>query len=165
MKNTLSILKYAMEMEKQGYEFFKSNAEKMTLASAKQMFQKLADVEMDHYNLIKEQVDYIEINNEIKDVAFDLDGEKALFEERAQKEMLDQTIGESMTPDLTILRTAYLIERDYAEFYRKAAEDTDEPKAKKLFESLAAWETGHENLFKEEYDRHMKEYMNQPWGG
>ncbi|SDL11643.1 Rubrerythrin [Natronincola ferrireducens] len=165
MKNTLSILKYAMEMEKQGYEFFKSNASKMSLASAKQMFEKLADVEMDHYNYLKEQVEYIEANNEVKEVEFDLDRERDLFDERAEKELLDKTIGESMTPDLTVLRTAYLIEKDYAEFYRKAAKETDDPKAKKLFEALAQWEDGHEKLFKQEYDRHMEEYMNQPWGG
>ncbi|AOY74789.1 ferritin-like domain-containing protein [Clostridium formicaceticum] len=165
MKSTVGILKYAMEMEKQGYEFFKSNAEKMRLASAKQMFEKLAEVEMDHYHYIKEQLDYIEAHNEVKDVDFDLSREKDLFEERAEKEMLDQTVGESMTPDLTVLRTAYLIERDYAEFYKKAANEATDPKAKKLFEALAAWEAGHEQLFKQEYDRQMQEYMNQPWGG
>ncbi len=165
MKQYITILKYAMEMEKQGHEFFKSNASKMTSPSAKEMFEKLAAVEVDHYNFLKEQVEHIEANNEIKVVELDINREKNLFEDRASKEMLDHTVTESMAPELTILRTAYLMEKDFAEYYKNAAANASDESAKKLFETLATWEEGHEDLFKTEYDRSMKEFMNQPWGG
>ena len=47
------------------------------------------------------------------------------FAQRAEAEMLDQTVIESMVPDVAILRMAYLIERDFAEFYEQAAERVD----------------------------------------
>ena len=60
---------------------------------------------------------------------------------------------------------AYLIERDYKEFYENVAEDSEDEEIKEVFNTLAKWEAGHEALFKAEYNRLMKEYMNLPWGG
>ena len=60
---------------------------------------------------------------------------------------------------------AYLIERDFKEFYENAVESVKDEDAKVLFRSLAKWEKGHEALFKKEYDKRMKEYMSLPWGG
>lgn len=154
-----------MEMEKQGHQFFKENAQKMTLPSAKEMFEKLAEVELDHYHFLEDQVNHMVSNNEVKEVEMDINRENNIFEERATKEMLEHTLSESMVPDLTVLRSAYLMEKDFAEFYHDAALKAEEPKVKKLFTTLATWEEGHERFFKEEYDRHMKEYMYQPWGG
>ena len=47
--------------------------------------------------------------------------EAGFFSQRAESEMLDQTMLEAMVPDLPVLRMAYLIERDFAEFYEMAA--------------------------------------------
>jgi rubrerythrin len=77
---------------------------------------------------------------------------------------LDQTTIESMVPDLTVLRMAYLIERDFAEFYETAAQKV-EGEASKALTILARWERGHEKLFKDIHDRLLEEYMNMPWGG
>ncbi len=46
-----------------------------------------------------------------------------------------------------IFAMAEEIERNGARFYRRAADITDQPAAKKLFEELARWEDGHERLF------------------
>ena len=60
---------------------------------------------------------------------------------------------------------AYLIERDFKEFYNDAAENANDEAAKAIFTKLATLEAGHELLFKTEYNKRMKEYMNLPWGG
>ena len=86
------------------------------------------------------------------------------FLKEAESELIDQTVLQSMVPVLPILRMAYLIERDFAEFYRMAA-DRVEGKAKKSLEMLALWEKGHENLFKNLHDRAFEEYAQMPWGG
>lgn len=166
MKKYEQILRYAMQMELDGYNFFKEKAAVFTDPTTKNLFLKLADVEMDHYNLVKAQLE-----NYLETDSFDLEldmfnrSEKSIFEKREKSEHIDETLVESDVPDITVLRMAYLIERDYAEFYTKAAEEADDEDAKKLFERLAKWEEGHERLFKEEYDRKMEEYMNLPWGG
>jgi rubrerythrin len=165
MKKTVGILMYAMEREKQGAEFFKAEANKMTLESAKGLFLQLAEIEMDHYNYLKEQLDHYTSKKELKDVDLDLDRERNIFKERAVSEEMEKTVVESMVPYLSVLRTAYLMEKDFAEFYLDAANNTDNPKAKNLFKTLASWEQEHESIFKQEHERLMEEYMNQPWGG
>lgn len=166
MKKYEQIMRYAMQMELDGYNFFKEKAEMFVNATTKDLFLKLAQAEMGHYDFIKEQLEnYMETDS--VDVDFEImdKKERSIFETREKSEHIDETLTESDIPDITILRMAYLIERDYAEFYKKAAEKTDDNDVKKVFEKLAKWEEGHEKLFKEEYDNRMEEYMNLPWGG
>lgn len=166
MKKYEHIMKYAMQMELDGYNFFKEKAEAFTNPTTRNLFLKLADAEMEHYHFIKEQLDnYIETNTFNMDSEMMNRTEDNIFENREKSEHINETLKESDIPDITILRMAYLIERDYAEFYRKAAEKADDEDAKKIFEKLAKWEDGHERLFKAEYDRRMEEYMTLPWGG
>ena len=78
--------------------------------------------------------------------------------------MLDQTVLEAMVPDLPVLRTAYLIEKDFAEYYENSSKQAD-GEAKKLLEMLAKWERGHEALFKNLHDKAYEVYTQMPWGG
>lgn len=48
-----------------------------------------------------------------------------------------------------IFRIAEQVEKNGREFYLKAAENTDNAGAKKLFKELADWEVEHEELFKQ----------------
>jgi rubrerythrin len=89
---------------------------------------------------------------------------EGFFSQRAHDELLDQTVIEAMVPDLPVLRTAYLIERDFAEFYEMASKKTT-GEAKKVLKKLATWERGHEALFKEMHDKAFEQYANMPWGG
>ncbi len=86
------------------------------------------------------------------------------FEDRARKEFLNQTLIESMIPDVAVLRTAFLIEHDLSEFYEMAAAKSD-GKAQAAFTQLARWERGHEAFFKELHDKVFEEYTQMPWGG
>lgn len=166
MKKYEQIMRYAMQMELDGYNFFKEKSEKFSNPTTKKLFLDLAEVEMDHYNFIKEQLDeYLETDSFKIDSEIINRDENSIFKAREKSEHISETLKESDIPDLTILRMAYLIERDYAEFYRKAAEKADDEMAKTVFKKLAEWEDGHEKLFKSEYDRRMEEYMNLPWGG
>jgi rubrerythrin len=90
--------------------------------------------------------------------------ETAFFSQRAISEALDQTVLEAMVPDLPVLRMAYLIERDFAEFYETTASKT-EGEAKRALTMLANWERSHERLFKTMHDRAFELYANMPWGG
>lgn len=164
-QNYKNIIRYAMERELQGVDFFRQQAEKVNLASAKDMLLRLSEIEMDHYEYLKEQLDHFEQYKKFKEVDFDLDREKNIFEDRSEAEQLDQQMTESMIPDMSVLRTAYLMEKDFAEFYQDAADQSDDENANKLFSTLALWERGHERMFKQEYQRLMDDYMTQPWGG
>jgi rubrerythrin len=92
--------------------------------------------------------------------------EKAgFFSQRAETEMIDQTVSEAMVPDLPILRMAFLIERDFSEFYEMAALKVEDKPAKQTLSMLAQWERTHERLFKHMHDAAFENYAQMPWGG
>jgi rubrerythrin len=162
--NIQKIYIYALQREYEGKRFFEENAERLSHATAVQAFKILASEEQKHIEFIESQLNAIEqgVHPGI-DVGLQL--EKAgFFTDRATSEMLDQTVAEAMVPDLPVLRMAYLIERDFAEFYTIAAQKT-EGVASQVLTMLANWERGHERLFKYLHDQAFEQYIQMPWGG
>jgi rubrerythrin len=157
------IYEYALQREREGRDFFRNNAEKTSHGAAVGIFERLAAEEEKHITYVQSLLKGLETGR--TDFLPDAESvQGSLFSQRAASEMLDQTMIESMVPDVTILRTAYLIERDFAEFYEMAACKAD-GEAQIALNSLARWERGHERLFKELHDKVYEEYMQMPWGG
>ncbi len=157
------VLAYALEREKQGVRFFQENTERLYNTAAKGIFERLAQEEIKHAEYIQHLLDQLEGDKDIV-ISDTLSSEIDLFGDRAESEQLDQTVLESMIPDVTVLRMAYLIERDFAEFYAQAASQA-EGAVKAALEQLAVWEQGHERLFKRMHDTLYDAYINMPWGG
>ena len=63
-----------------------------------------------------------------------------------------------------MFRMAYLIERDFTEFYEMAAGKT-EGEEREVLGMLAKWERSHERFSKQLHDRAFEEYAHTPWGG
>jgi len=160
--NARKVYEYALEREREGLKFFQSSAERMSHASAKGMFEQLAAEEQMHIKFIKLKLQKLEAGSSVSEQV-ELQGE-GFFNKRAASELLDQTVMESMVPDLPVLRMAYLIERDLAEFYGAMA-DKAQGDVKEALESLARWERTHEELFKLIHDSIFEEYVSMPWGG
>lgn len=158
------IYEYALQREHEGKRFFAQNAERLTHAAAAGAFEQLAAEEQKHIEFIQAQIDALESGGR-PNIALGAElEEEGFFSQRAESEMLDQTVVESMVPDLPVLRMAYLIERDFAEFYEMAARKS-EGEAKEVLQMLATWERGHERLFKHLHDTAFEEYAEMPWGG
>jgi rubrerythrin len=158
------IYTYALQREYEGKRFFEQNAERLSHAAAAGAFRRLAAEEQKHIEFIQGLLDALD-KKEPSDATAGLELEKeGLFSERAASEFLDQTVLEAMVPDLPVLRTAYLIERDFADFYSRAASQA-EGEAKKALEMLARWERGHEAFFRQIHDKAFEEYAEMPWGG
>lgn len=158
------VYEYALQREHEGKRFFEENATRLSHASAVGVFHKLAQEEQKHIEYIQRQIDFLD-ENKPSDLEMGVSMENAgFFSSRATSEFIDQTVSEAMVPDLPVLRMAYLIERDFAEFYEKAASlATDD--VRKVLETLAFWERRHETLFKELHDKALAEYSGMPWGG
>ena len=158
------IYEYALQREKEGRNFFESNAGRMSHAAAAGIFRRLVEEEQKHIEFIESLIAALDSDQKVAaDIAVEMT-QGGFFLERAQAEMLDQTVMESMVPDLPILRMAYLIERDFSEFYEMAASKTAGD-AQEALTMLAEWERGHEKLFRELHDRIFEEYASMPWGG
>ena len=162
-----NILKYAMQMEKDGAQVFRDSAARFQDGTTAGLFENLAKVEEAHYEYLEDKLAAYTggtLDGNAEDAMMN-QGEQDIFSSRADSEHLDTTLVESDTPDITILRMAYLIEKDFAEFYEEMQDYVEDENLKGLFAQLSEWERGHESLFKSEYKRLMKEYMSLPWGG
>lgn len=159
--NLQKIFEYALQREKEGYQFFKTNADKAAHAAAAEVFQKLADEELKHIQFIKNLMKAEGDEGVQTQATLETEG---WFEDKAEEELLDQSLIESMIPDVAVLRTAYLIESDLSEFYENAAAKST-GSAQKAFLQLAKWERSHEAFFKELHDKVFEEYTQMPWGG
>ncbi len=158
------IYQYALQREYEGKRFFEQNAGRLSHAAAVGAFKNLAGEEQKHIEFIQSQIDALDKGvtpTAAMGVALEREG---FFSQRAASELLDQTVAEAMVPDLPVLRMAYLIERDFAEFYETTAAQS-EGEAKQVLTMLATWERGHEKLFKQLHDKAFEEYAQMPWGG
>jgi rubrerythrin len=158
------IYEYALICEYEGKRFFEENAKRLSHAAAIQVFNQLAAEEQKHIEFIKSQLAALE-QGQLGDIDSGLNLDQAgFFSVRAQSEGVEQSIAEAMIPDLPVLRMAYLIERDFAEFYEMAAAQV-EGQARDVLLLLARWERGHERLFKQFHDKAFELYAQMPWGG
>lgn len=161
---TKKVFEYALQREYEGKRFFLENADRLHHAAATQAFRQLAEEEQRHIEFIQFQLDALNDPTN-SDKGKELGGRAAgFFQERYNVEAIDQTVLEAMVPDLPVLRMAYLIERDFAEFYEQAAQTT-EGEAKEALLMLSQWERGHERYFKDLHDRSFESYSQMPWGG
>ncbi len=156
----VKVYQYALLREREGKRFFEECAGRVGHAAAVQAFRELAAEEGKHIEFITRLLDGLASGA----LPEELDAGEGFFSRRAVSEFLDQTVMESMVPDLPVLRMAYLIERDFAEFYESAAEAAV-GEAKRALSMLAEWERVHEKLFKNLHDRAMEAYDRMPWGG
>lgn len=165
--NIRKVFEYALQREREGKAFFLNNAERLSSAAAVEAFKAIGAEEQRHIEFIQAQIDALDAKETGKETAQksapELD-ETEFFADRADREMIEQTVNEAMVADLPVLRMAYLIERDFSEFYHQAASKT-EGDAKIILEFLARWESGHERLFKTMHDEAFEKYAEMPWGG
>jgi rubrerythrin len=159
--NITKIFEYALEREYEGKRFFIENAERLQNAAARSAFLAIAAEEQKHIDFIAAQI--AGLNAGVAPEAPE-PPESTFFADRAESQNIIDTVAESMVADLPVLRMAYLIERDFAEFYQAAASKA-EGQAKEILTMLSRWESGHEKLFKQMHDQAFEKYAEMPWGG
>ena len=158
------IYDYALQREHEGKKFFEDNASRLSHASAVQAFHTLAKEEQKHIEFIESLLNALDKGQPVPEsVITEIQG-GSFFADRLMSEHLDQAALESMVPDLPVLRMAYLIERDFSEFYETSAAASEGP-VRDVLAMLAQWERSHERLFKFFYDQAFNLYAGMPWGG
>jgi rubrerythrin len=162
----IKIFQYALNQEETGLSFFRTSLERLGTGAAVSAFKRLIEEEERHVRFITSILRDLE-----KDEEIDLKGaqEVALepvdyFDDRARSEFLEQCLEGSMVPDVTVFNTAWLIEKDLAEFYGKMAAKTD-GNAQEALTMLSDWEREHEKFFREYRDKLSDVYSRMPWGG
>jgi rubrerythrin len=146
----LAALQMGIQTEIDGYNFYQKFAERTDDPNARAMFERLANDEAMHLELLRNNKAMLEATGEwsqYNEVARKpVTGAPIFSRERVAQNVV------AYTSDLSALRVAYLIEKDAIEFYSHAAEKTQDPNGRGMFLDLAEMEKGHLDLLKGEYD-------------
>lgn len=159
MDNIRNILKFSMRMEKQGENFYRYYAGKIKNTSTRQMFEKLADMESEHYGILKDRFDALGGDESIQVISWVVDDKNLM---KSPKIFADEAVApdagdeDGLISDLTIVRMAYLIEKDFSMFYKYAATKVEDQEVKKFLKTLSEWETGHMEMFHQQYQSLMR---------
>ena len=146
---TLAALKMAVQTEIDGHNFYQRCAEATEDASARQMFERLAQDEIMHLELLRNTMAMLQESGEwaeYRGIAWGEAGGAPIFSrERVRKNVM------AYTSDLSALRVAYLIEKDAVSFYTQAAAEVEHPSGRRMFSDLARMETAHLGILEGEY--------------
>jgi len=157
VQSVLEALEIAMNTEKRGREFYQKVARETDYLEARQMFLSLAEDEMEHLNWLKAQRDSLLSRGEW----LPYQAPPAHIQKEGPPIFSDQQVKENVgkyRSEIPVLRLGLEMEESSRAFYEKAAGKTDDEEGKAMFYHLAAWERGHWEILKREYDLLMEEY-------
>jgi rubrerythrin len=145
----LAALQMAIQTEIDAYNFYQKFAERTHDLQARAMFERIAQDEVMHVELLRNNKAMLEDQGEwivYQGMALDsIQGAPIFSRERVEQNIV------AYTSDLSALRVAYLIEKDAVEFYTRAADQTDDPNGERMFLDLVRMEQGHLQLLEGEY--------------
>jgi rubrerythrin len=153
VKNALVILRKAMQIEREGHEFYTRAAETTQDENGREIFRSLSNDEQNHLDLIKRQYQSLAQKNEwanspgIKLTSVDLD--KPIFPRGKQALENAVTIKSS---DMDALLIGLDIEIRSYDLYRPAALKTADTLGREMFQFLAGEEMRHFNILMMRYD-------------
>jgi len=156
------ILKDAIKVESDGYYFYKMAAEQTIDPQGKEMLKSLASDEIKHmkalreqYKLYKEQgkFDWNEAKLKMK-VPFDPSSASPIFSEEFKKRLEESHF------EMVALSIGIMLEQNSIDFYKKSAQDTQDPQAKALFLYLANWEGQHLRALISQYNYLKEDYWS-----
>jgi rubrerythrin len=150
--NTTDILKLAYTMELQGQEFYKSKIESVGSPRLKRTFEYLSEMEKEHAEYIQKQIDNITKGKPVEKLP---DTEEDMFNKVFKQEGMEEGKLDTDLGDYSIIRMAYLIEKDFTEYYNNAAKN-HEGELKDMFNTLKKWEQGHTDMMREHMSNLIK---------
>ncbi|AKI96668.1 ferritin-like domain-containing protein [Kosmotoga pacifica] len=145
MYEARKLLEVALNFEKAGQEFYKSNLEKVNQALAKETFKYLMEMEAAHVKYIETLIEQLPKG---EPVSVPVDDSDKTFEKRLTSQALSEGTYTSDLADLSILRMAYLIEKDFVEYYDRASKKLEDESLHALLITLRDWEKGHVAIIK-----------------
>ena len=147
------VLAQALKLELDGQEFYQRMVSRMEDEAGKEMFQQLADDEVDHYNYIKRQYEALQAGKgwaaipemELVDA---IDAVSVLFPP-AEKEMPELSDNPNEEDALLF---GLNIETKSFQLYHNSAQQAKDPEASKLFMQLAGAEQRHFEILMQRYE-------------
>jgi len=149
--DTLAALTSGIQSEVASYVFYIEAAKKSEASEIKEVLQRLAGEEKQHFQILEQQYDslmrsekWISTADILKQEGLPEIGEEMSNVHRA---LLDEVAqANSLT---AVLDIAYRLEVEARDLFRSAAGKAHSPEEKKMFEQLAKMEAGHMKIIEE----------------
>ena len=165
----LGILRRAMQIERDGYKFYREAAERAVGERGKSMFRGLADDEERHLRLLLLEYQSLESGQGWIDSTQALEQELAL--DPANPDLPGEEYPEpwpiftparqpSLAGDVAALEFGMETEQLSYDLYKEAAEEQADPAAKQVYELLAKEESRHYEILQSSHDYLVD---NQTW--
>lgn len=155
----MDIYAFAMQMEKDGEDYYRELADKSNSAGLKKIFNMLADEEVKHFKIIEriqQKTNFPDaVDSEI------LGGAKNVFIEMQDGKLnFDQGNYVDTTEETNAYRKARDIEEKSREFYKTKAEEATDEQSAKLLKMLAREEERHYRIMD-----NIVEFVSRPEPG
>ncbi|OGL46423.1 MAG: hypothetical protein A2W05_04535 [Candidatus Schekmanbacteria bacterium RBG_16_38_10] len=159
-KDALEALKFAIKFEKDGYCFYIKASKKTKNLVGREMFKYIAEEEKRHVEKVKSIYEKLKKSDEWPKTSKMNSGKKKTisFENiftKVKGEIIKILMVDS--GDVEALKIAKEMEVEGYKFYRKRAEQTDNPLEKAFYEELVKEESNHYEILENTY-----EYLSNP---
>jgi len=149
--DTLAALTSGIQSEVASYVFYLEASKKTEAQEHKEVLEKLALEEKDHFHILERQYDSLVRSEKWISTAdiLNQDGLPEISEEMSSQhqDLIDEVANtHSMT---TILDIAYRLEEEAYQLFSSAKEKVPSEEGKKMFEQLSRFEQGHMKLISE----------------
>ncbi|MDI3517232.1 MAG: hypothetical protein PWP09_1298 [Thermotogota bacterium] len=141
-----NVLDMAEAFERTGVSFYTEYSSKVKPKLVKETFKWLADMEREHVEFIKALKRSLP---EGREVSFSIEDKSKTFMEKLTAQKLVPESLDGDLADVSVLRMALLIEKDFESFYLRNAEQAEDDEAKRILNTLALWEKGHVQIISE----------------
>jgi rubrerythrin len=152
VRMSMNVFDYAMQMEKDGENYYRDLAGRCPTEGLKNILNLLADDEVGHYNTFKALKE-----KKPGDIAGTviLTDAKNIFARMKEKE--EETRFKFAISEIELYKKAIDIEKKSEAFYKEKAAEMDNSEAKKIFLKIAEDERKHQYLLK-----NMIEFLSRP---
>jgi rubrerythrin len=153
-KDTLSILKQAILLERRGKAFYAQVAAKSASQTVKAFFETMAAEEDQHERLLSEQYKAFQVRGKFIPSAFPEDGAENTAAQILTTNLKDKISAAGFVA--AAVSAAMAMEERSISIYANQAKITDDPQEKAIYQWLAAWESRHLELLSK-LDRELTE--------
>lgn len=149
----------AIKAEQYGHNFYLMAANSTEDPKGKDVFQTLAQEELDHMHFLRKQYEAIlKTGRPDKSVKLgpqsDVSGMSPIFSESLKGRIKEASF------EMTSLAIGIQLEQDAMQFYRAEAESASDPEVKSFFSQLADWETGHYRALLRQQEELKEDYWS-----
>jgi rubrerythrin len=151
----LKVIKTAILNELEGEKFYRNAARNAKNKDTSNAFLHLADEEKGHHDMLRGMMEKLVVGHDFSTDALKLDQVTSpqIFK-KAQA-------GTDDAMEISVFHIGILMEKASIDYYRNAAQTTNLPTARSLYEHLADWEVHHLESMEKIYDSLTEDWWDK----